>query len=219
MPCPARGGSCACQPAISFVIRSRSRSGTSPKADTACQPIAKGRDRARPHARSVPLQVQLNELGERQLRERHRLSPQPRLDHVAVVLEGGALARERRLPATFAVSIVVAKAPLTRAELVRLAALRRGHLGHLLFGSLGGYEIARQADGLSPGCRGLRFPTSPVGRATRRPRWGGTEARHQAGGIPEAARSASSGAPSRCPRRADEPPLERSEMVHLDSSR
>jgi hypothetical protein len=73
--------------ASSSVIVSSSRSGTpAERAHRVLQAIAQRGDRPRPHPDGVPLEVELDELGDRELGQRRGLAEQHRLDVLAVVL-------------------------------------------------------------------------------------------------------------------------------------
>jgi hypothetical protein len=95
------------------------------------EPLAQGRDRAGPDDGRVPLEVDLDEVGERELGDGFG-AVQARLDHVTVVLHGGALGWEGAAGLAVAVGVVVPQLPLPGRKLPSVAALDRGHLGFLL---------------------------------------------------------------------------------------
>jgi hypothetical protein len=75
----------------------------------------------------MALQVDLDELGEGQLRADRGLAAELGLDHLAEVGERRALAREGAHPAPRAGLVVEAEPPLARGELLGLSSLGRGH--------------------------------------------------------------------------------------------
>jgi hypothetical protein len=95
------------------------------------EPLAQRGDRARTDNGRMSLEVELDELGERELRDGLG-AVQAGLDRAAVVLHRGALGRERAAGVPRAVGVVVAKLPLPGRELAGVAALDRWHLGVLL---------------------------------------------------------------------------------------
>jgi hypothetical protein len=70
------------------------------------EPLAQALDRATTNDGSVALEVHVDELGERELGS---LAAQHRLDHVAVMGEGGGAGRERACGLALAVVVVVAE--------------------------------------------------------------------------------------------------------------
>lgn len=92
------------------------------------EPLAQRRDSARPDDGGVALEVELDELGESELRDGLG-AVQARLDHIAVVLHRGALGREGAAGLAGAVGVVVSKLPLPGLTFAGVAALDRGHQG------------------------------------------------------------------------------------------
>jgi hypothetical protein len=70
------------------------------------QPVSERGDRPSAHGRGVALKVELDELGQRQFGQWFRFAAQPRLDHLAVVLQRCALGRESCLPPSPACAVV-----------------------------------------------------------------------------------------------------------------
>jgi hypothetical protein len=59
----------------------------------------------------VALEIEVDEFGQRQLRQRLRLAAEPRFNDVPIVSQRGALGREGRLASSFALGVVIAQAP------------------------------------------------------------------------------------------------------------
>jgi hypothetical protein len=89
------------------------------------EPLAQVGDRARPDADGVALEVERDELGERQVGHRRWLAAQLRFDDLAVIGERLGPRRERALAATDAVGVVPAEAPPVSAESVGRATFER----------------------------------------------------------------------------------------------
>jgi hypothetical protein len=90
------------------------------------EPLAQRIDRALAGAGGVALEVELGELGERQVARGPGLAPQARLDRVAVVSESGGAGRERASRLALALVVVVAKLVATARKLADAPALHRG---------------------------------------------------------------------------------------------
>jgi hypothetical protein len=155
------------------------------------EPLAQRGDRARTDNGRMSLEVELDELGERELRDGLG-AVQAGLDRAAVVLHRGALGRERAAGVPRAVGVVVAKLPLPGT-----GACGRGRVGSLAsrgpprFGSrratgcvtrptLPGRRVQRGGRG-SFGCvTALGRPRPPLlaARPTPRPRRAGSATVH-----------------------------------------